>query len=343
MELQKNLTAPLLSWFRQNRRELPWRRDRQPYRVWLSEIMLQQTRVEAVRGYYERFLSELPTVSALAACDENRLLKLWEGLGYYSRARNLQKAAQKLVNEYGGEFPQEYEAIRALPGIGDYTAGAIASICFERKTPAVDGNVLRVLSRLTDDHRDVLSPGVKREYRQALLPLYETGRCGELTQALMELGATVCVPNGQPKCGFCPWREVCLARKNGTQMLLPVKTAKKPRRVEEKTVFILRCGKLCAVSRREKSGLLAGLWQLPNVEGLLPPQRAVEQAQDWGVRPLDIEKSVQRRHIFTHIVWDMRCYYLSCRQTPDCFTWIDAERFGKDVALPTAFRMFWEE
>ena len=334
-------TAPLLAWFSQNRRELPWRQDHEVYHVWLSEIMLQQTRVEAVKGYYARFLSQLPTIAALAACEEDRLLKLWEGLGYYSRVRNLQKAARQIMQQ-GGIFPQQYDAIRKLPGIGDYTAGAIASICFDQPTPAVDGNVLRVMARLCDDHRDVSAACLRKEYRTELAKYYEKGLCADLTQALMELGATVCVPNGAPKCAVCPFGEICLARKNGTALLLPVKAPKKSKKEEEKTVFVLRCGELRAVKKREKRGLLAGLWEFPNVEGQLDAAAAVRQAEAWGAVPFEIEKSVERVHIFTHIVWKLRCYYLSCREMPDCFEWVDEARFGQDVALPTAFRIFSE-
>ena len=223
--------------------------------------MLQQTRVEAVKGYYARFLSELPDIAALAACEENRLTKLWEGLGYYSRVRNLQKAARVIMTQHGGEFPRDYAAIRALPGVGDYTAGAVASICFDAPEPAVDGNVLRVLSRVTQDEAPVTRPAVKKAYEAALRPAYEKnpGKRSELTQSLMELGACVCVPNGAPKCAACPLREICCAGESGAWSRLPVKEAKKPRRVEEKTVFFLQCGGQYAVRRRLETGLLAGL------------------------------------------------------------------------------------
>ena len=210
MQLPDSLAGRLLGWYAAGHRALPWRQDREPYHVWLSEIMLQQTRVEAVKGYYARFLSELPNIAALAACEENRLTKLWEGLGYYSRVRNLQKAARVVMTQHGGVFPREYAAIRALPGVGDYTAGAVASICFDAPTPAVDGNVLRVLARVTEDTAPVTQTAVKKQYEAALRPVYTAnpGRRSELTQALMELGACVCVPNGAPKCDAWPRREI---------------------------------------------------------------------------------------------------------------------------------------
>ena len=216
--------------------------------------MLQQTRVEAVKGYYARFLSELPTIKALSDCPPDRLTKLWEGLGYYSRVRNLQKAAKAIMEEFGGEFPGTYEAVRALPGVGDYTAGAICSICFDLPTPAVDGNVLRVLSRVMEDGAPVTNQKTKTAYREALLPLYEAGPRGTLTQALMELGAMVCVPNGAPKCESCPLQELCLANAYGTWEKYPVKEAKKAKREEEKTVFYLTCDGCLAVRKRESRG-----------------------------------------------------------------------------------------
>ena len=336
------LPERLLPWFAENRRELPWRRDREPYHVWLSEIMLQQTRVEAVKGYYERFLRVLPTVSALAEADENLLLKLWEGLGYYSRVRNLQKAAKQVVQRYGGIFPRDYEDIRALPGIGDYTAGAIASICFEQPTPAVDGNVLRVISRCLALDAPVSDARVRREVAEKLARVYPPGRCGDFTQALMELGATVCLPNGAPWCGVCPIADLCAAKREGTQLRFPVKAAKKPRRVERRTVFILQCGEKIAVCKRPAQGLLAGLWQLPDVPGELSVQEALEQAQAWGVRPGGIERVVHRRHIFTHVQWELTGCYLQCGEEAR-FSWYTAAELREQVGLPTAYRQFLKE
>ncbi len=341
--LPEKLGEKLCMWYDAGHRELPWRQDREPYHVWLSEIMLQQTRVEAVKGYYARFLSELPTIRALAACPPDRLTKLWEGLGYYSRVWNLQKAAKTIMEEFGGEFPGTYEAVRALPGVGDYTAGAICSICFDLPTPAVDGNVLRVLSRVMEDGAPVTNQKTKTAYRAALLPLYEAGSRGKLTQALMELGAMVCVPNGAPKCEICPLRDVCLANAHGTWEKYPVKEAKKAKREEEKTVFYLTCDGCLAVRKRESKGLLAGLWELPNVEGKLDAAQALLFAEKAGCEPAELLKSVERVHVFTHIIWRMRCYYIVCKEKSPEFVWADAERRKTDVALPTAFRMFVEE
>ena len=333
------LPALLLPWFSDHARPLPWRRDREPYHVWLSEIMLQQTRVEAVRGYYTRFLEALPDVAALAGAEEALLQKLWEGLGYYSRMRNLQRAARVILDRWGGEFPRDYADIRALPGIGDYTAGAIASICFEQPTPAVDGNVLRLIARLTGDRRSVSRESTKRAVRAALSEVYPAGRCGDFTQALMELGATVCLPNGAPDCARCPLGDVCRSREGGWRPL-PVRREKKPRRKERLTVFLLRCGEHTAIRRRDESGLLAGLWEFPNVPGHLDPAAAVRQAEEWGAQPREIVLTLRRTHVFTHVEWDMQCVLLRCAAAPEDFVWASREALSGAYALPTAFRMF---
>ena len=252
------LPALLLPWYADNARVLPWRESRDPYRVWVSEIMLQQTRVEAVMGYYARFLRALPTVEALAAADEDALFKLWEGLGYYSRARNLQRAAQKIVTEYGGVFPHDYERVRALPGVGPYTAGAICSICFDLPKAAVDGNVLRVTARYLGDDTPIDESAHKAKIAAQLEDVYPAGNCGTFTQSLMELGATVCTPRS-PKCASCPLRQHCRAFAQNTVDRLPVKTPKKEKRRVEKTVFLLWYGEELALVRREESGLLGGM------------------------------------------------------------------------------------
>ena len=331
----------LLPWFDGHARDLPWRADREPYHVWLSEIMLQQTRTEAVKGYYARFLDQLPDIPSLAGADPETLNKLWEGLGYYSRVRSLQRAAQEITRRFDGVFPRDYADVRALPGVGDYTAGAICSICFDAPTPAVDGNVLRVVARLTADGRCVDEEKTKRAVREALRAVYPAGRCGDFTQALMELGATVCVPNGAPACAACPLSGVCKSAGGGWRTL-PVRRAKKARRRETLTVFVLRCGDRIALRRRPDSGLLAGLWEFPNVPGHLDAAAAVARAEAWGVQPLDIERELRRSHVFTHVEWDMRCFCLRCAKAPEDFVWAGREELDGTYALPTAFRMFRE-
>ncbi len=336
------LPGALLPWYWENRRELPWRENREPYRVWVSEIMLQQTRVEAVKGYYARFLRRLPTIEDLAACDDDTLAKLWEGLGYYSRVRNMKKAAKTVVERYGGRFPREYEDVLSLPGIGAYTAGAICSICFDLPTPAVDGNVLRVVSRLTEDFTPVDQAGYKDMVRLALTRIYPP-QAGDFTQALMELGATVCGPNRAPACGICPCAAFCKARASGRAGELPVKRPKRKRTEESYTVFVLSCDGRFALEKRPGSGLLSGLWQFPNVPGILETEAALAAIETMGLRPKEMERMVERKHIFTHVRWDMRGVYVRVAEQAGTFHWLTAGEIEKEAALPTAFRQFWEE
>lgn len=335
------LPARLVPWFAAAKRDLPWRRDREPYHVWVSEIMLQQTRVEAVIGYYERFLTALPDIRALAAAPEDKLLKLWEGLGYYSRARNLQKAARQVIERHGGIFPRNAADIRALAGIGDYTAGAIGSICFEYPTAAVDGNVLRVVSRVTGSDAPIDRPETKKKIAAGLSAVYPAGHCGDFTQSLMELGATVCTPRGA-KCGVCPLADICAAKREDRVDALPVKGEKRARRMEARTVFFLECDGAVAVCRRPPRGLLASMWQLPNLDGRLDVQSALSAAADLGVQPIAIERAIDRVHVFTHIEWQMTCYYLRCAVRAPAFVWASRAELSDRYALPTAFRQFVE-
>ena len=341
-ERLRALIAVLPEWFAANQRELPWRRDREPWHVWLSEIMLQQTRVEAVKGYYARFLAAVPDIPAMAAADPELLHKLWEGLGYYSRVRTLQKAAQLVMREHGGVFPRDPKAVRALPGIGDYTAGAILSICFDLPVPAVDGNVLRVVTRLLADGRCTDEPAVKKDLSAQLAALYPAAGAGTLTQALMELGAVVCVPNGAPHCELCPAAPFCAARAAGTQQDYPLRAKKRPRRVEQLTVLVLDCEGALALRKRAPEGLLAGLWEFPNLPGWLEAQQVLDLAAARGLRPRGIEKQLTRTHIFTHVQWEMRCFYLRCGERTEGFTWAEPSELDTVYALPTAFRMFRE-
>lgn len=332
----------LLAWYPAHHRDLPWRRDRDPYHVWISEIMLQQTRVEAVKGYYARFLGQLPDIRSLSECPEDKLLKLWEGLGYYNRVRNLQRAAQRIMDKHSGIFPQTYEEIRALPGIGDYTAGAVCSICYDLPTPAVDGNVLRVLARVQEDFRNVLETRVKADMTAQLAAVYPAEHAGELTQAFIEIGATVCIPNGAPHCAECPLAALCMAKANGSTMLLPVREKKNTRRTEQRTVFILTCEGRLAIRRRPDKGLLASLWELPNVEGHLTAEDAIAQCSAWGASPREIRKIVERKHIFTHITWEMQGVFLECENAPGDFLWASPEELAGTYSLPTAFRCLLE-
>ena len=335
------LPERLPEWFDRNARDLPWRENRDPYRVWVSEIMLQQTRVEAVRGYYARFLQAFPTVSDLANAQEDTLFKLWEGLGYYSRARNLHRAAKQIVSDFGGVFPERYADIRALPGIGDYTAGAIASICFEQPRAAVDGNVLRVTARFSADDTPVDDPSHKKKITALLEEVYPSGSCGKFTQSLMELGATVCTPRA-PRCGECPLQDVCRGYRLGTAAALPVKKPKRDKKHVRKTVFLLWCGDRLALSRRAASGLLGGMWEFPNVDVPLDAEKALRMAEMFGVQPETLLSQVNRTHVFTHIVWEMTGYSVQCAVPDPRYTWKTLGEIRAETALPTAFRIFLE-
>ena len=335
----RKLPEALLPWYHKHARDLPWRQDRQAYHIWLSEIMLQQTRVEAVRDYYQRFVAELPTIEALAQVEEARLLKLWEGLGYYSRARNLHKAAQQIVHERNGCFPSTYEEILALPGVGPYTAGAIASICFEQPVAAVDGNVLRVLSRIGEDFSPIDLPKTRREMSIRLSNVYPKGACGDFTQAMMELGAMVCLPKS-PRCSSCPAADFCLAQHHSTQAQLPVRLPKREKRVEQRTVLLLQCQDKLAIQKREEEGLLSGLWELPNFSGALSPDMALGRAAQLGVQAVELCQELHRVHIFTHIRWEMVCYHILCKNMAAGLVWATQADLQKDYALPTAFRIF---
>ena len=339
-----DFTNTVTAWFRENQRDLPWRKDKDPYHVWVSEIMLQQTRVEAVREYYRRWMEALPTVRDLAESDEETLLKLWQGLGYYNRVRNMQKAAQMVMREYAGVFPDQYDEIRGLPGIGDYTAGAIASNCFDLRVAAVDGNVLRVMSRLTEDDSDILKQATKRRYAQMLQEIYPEKHCGEFTQGVMEIGATVCVPNGSPKCEICPVQGFCGAREHQTTDLYPVKAAKKERKIVEMTVFILRCEDKTAVQKRAANGILAGLYQYPNLECRLSAAEALETAESWGCMPTGLSRQSEYKHIFSHVEWHMTGYYITCAREAgglqNDFVWADPQQMEDAIPLPSAFQYF---
>ncbi|MBE6602264.1 MAG: A/G-specific adenine glycosylase [Ruminococcaceae bacterium] len=343
--LHTGAVRELLLWYQENKRDLPWRRTRDPYRIWISEIMLQQTRVEAVKPYYARFLEVCPNVETLASIPEERLMKLWEGLGYYSRARNLKRAAQTVLEKHGGKMPTTYEELRALSGIGDYTAGAIASIAYGIRVPAIDGNVLRVLARLQGSHEDILNPKVKAKWRDELRELIPP-EAGDFTQAMIELGATVCVPNGEAKCHLCPLRGDCVAARDALTDVLPVRAAKKPRRIEKRTVLIIRDGTRTALCKRPSKGLLAGLYELPNVLGHLSAQEIPAYLRTIGFEALHVEALVPSKHIFTHVEWHMIAYAI--RITPDfdgqCgmegMQLIENRDLHQNYAVPSAFSAY---
>ena len=302
------MAGPLIRWYQKNKRDLPWRDKPDAYRVWVSEIMLQQTRVEAVKPYYDRFLKALPGVEELAGAKEDTLLKLWEGLGYYNRVRNMQKAARQVMADYGGEFPGKYEEILSLKGIGSYTAGAISAFAFGIPKAAVDGNVLRVVSRILALGDDIMKQSVRKNMEIQLERVIPDNQAGDFNQALIELGAIVCVPNGEPKCGECPLKNICRAHRLGREAEFPVKSKPKGRRIEERTIFIFRDGQTAAVRKRPSKGLLAGMYELPGVEGHLSQDEAVAYSREIGLSPVRIQPLGEAKHIFSHVEWHMTGY-----------------------------------
>lgn len=341
------IAEPLLKWYDSGRRILPWRENPSPYHVWISEIMLQQTRVGAVKPYYDRFMQALPDIEHLAAAEEEELLKLWEGLGYYNRVRNLNKAAKIIVEEYGGNMPSEYEALTELPGIGSYTAGAISSIAYGKRVPAVDGNVLRVLTRLCCDERDIMQQSVRRQIEEELKPIIPKERAGDFNQALMELGATVCVPNGIPHCGECPWGKLCRAHERGKELRFPHKTPKKPRTIEEKTVLIIRDNSRTALRKRENSGLLAGMYEFPCLEGKLSGKQVLSYLKQEGLSVLKIEKLKESKHIFSHKEWHMIGYMirvdeLAARIGNEKLLFVEKSETKEKYPIPSAYAAYME-
>ncbi len=336
----------LLDWFDYNARILAWRENPKPYYVWVSEIMLQQTRVEAVKAYFDRFITTLPDIQALADCEEEKLLKLWEGLGYYNRVRNLQKAAIQVTREYGGELPSDYEELLRLPGIGSYTAGAIASIAYQRAVPVVDGNVLRVTKRIAGSFDDITKDKVKKELWQELYQIIPKDRPGDFNQALMELGAMVCIPNGKPFCEKCPVMHLCKAFYEDKISQIPVKPLKKERRRENRTILLLEYQNRFAIHKREEKGLLAGLWELPQLENKLEQTEVLGHLKELGMYSDHIISMGEAKHIFSHVEWDMIGYHINIKETSDCirenssYVWADREEINEKYSIPNAFSAY---
>lgn len=328
MSTNDTWSGRLVGWFSENAKEYPWRTDPTPYHVWLSEIMLQQTRLETVRPYYTRFITQLPTIAALADAPEEEVLKLWEGLGYYSRARNLHKAAKVIASDYGGEMPASYEAVRALPGIGDYTAGAICAQAFGLPTPAVDGNVLRVVSRLFELTDDVLSPVARKKVTELVSASYPADAPSAFTQGLMELGETLCLP-GEPACEACPLSDLCLAHAHGRERELPVRIVKTAKKEEQRVLLLVEKDGLVLFHKRPKKGVLAGLWELPE-------ESTLAEALNVPAASLRGEKTAEYRHVFTHLIWNIEVYRGTLSddiRLDESFLWADPA----ELMLPTAF------
>lgn len=332
----------LLDWFHNNKRTLPWRENKEPYRIWVSEIMLQQTRVEAVIPYFNRFMDRLPGVVDLAICPEEELLKLWEGLGYYNRVRNMQKAAIQIGELFHGDFPKNKCELETLSGIGSYTAGAIASIAFGEKVPAVDGNVLRVWMRLHNKTDDIAKQSTKKIVESEIMEWIPEECPGDFTQAMMELGATICVPNGPPKCEQCPLIDFCESRKQGTERILPVKAKLKPRKIQNKTILVIQKGNRVLLKKRKATGLLAGLYEFMNQDGVLAEEEVLAYVQEKGLDSLRITPLGEAKHIFSHIEWHMNGYLIRIDETKPDGKWLfaDIDELDHKYAIPTAYQAY---
>ena len=334
----EKITVPLIKWYQGNKRMLPWRNKKNPYYIWISEIMLQQTRIEAVKIYYERFIREIPDVQTLASIEEEKLLKLWEGLGYYSRAKNLKKAAMKICEEYNGQMPKTYEELIKLPGIGEYTAGAIASIAFNEKIPAVDGNVLRVISRIVGSLKDILLRETKKEVTVKLKQIMPK-EPGDFNEGLMELGERICIPNGEPLCKQCPIRNWCISYEKGLTNEIPVRVKKIKRKKEKRLVFILQYQDRIAIRKRDEKGLLAGMYEFPNV--LENKNRDIGKIlKGWNLQAIKVENIGEAKHVFSHIEWEMIGWSIEVQEKNEEFLWVKKEDIFEKYAIPEAFRYY---
>lgn len=339
MKSMKDYVSKIIDWYLKNKRELPWRMDKDPYHVWISEIMLQQTRIEAVLNYYQRFMETLPTIHDLAIIEEDQLLKLWQGLGYYNRARNLQEAAVK-IDELG-YFPNTYNEIMKLPGIGEYTASAISSICFNEKKATVDGNVMRIYTRFYNDSSNISKQQTKKKIREELEKIIPSSS-GDFNEGLMELGERICIPNGLPKCEECPLREGCLANQKENYFSYPVKDEKKEKEIIPLTVFILIWENKTYIRKRTEEGLLNNLFEFPNVVGTLTEKEIAKVGKEYGTIS-KIEKSIEYTHIFTHKKWKMQAYFIELKETPIKDSFLSLSLIEEKYALPTAFQVFFDE
>jgi len=339
MELLKKIRQPIVEWYQQNKRELPWRKEKNPYHIWISEIMLQQTRIEAVKQYYERFLKQIPNIQALSEIEEEKLLKLWEGLGYYNRARNLKKAAQIVQEKYHGQMPKRYQELVELPGIGEYTAGAISSIAYDECVPAVDGNVLRVISRVVGSKEDVLESKTKKKFTEKIKEIMPK-QAGNFNEGLMELGELVCIPNGEPLCEKCPLQKICIAKNENLTNIIPVRNPKIKRKKEEVTVFLLEKEGKFAIRKRKKTGLLANMYEFPNITRKIGKKEIEKVLEDWKLVGKDAKKIGTHHHIFSHIEWNMIGYRVQVKVENDEFIWMKKEEILEKYAIPGAFVPF---
>lgn len=336
----KLIVNPLLKWYNKEKRDLPWRKTSDAYKIWISEIMLQQTRVEAVKEYYKHFLESLPTIQDLAKVEEDKLLKLWQGLGYYNRARNLKKCAEVLVNEFDSKFPEDYEQLKKLPGIGPYAAASIGSIALNLQTPAIDGNVLRVMTRIYEDDRDISSAKVRKDYFEKLKVIMPE-ETRNFTESLMELGALICLPNGNPLCESCPIAFLCNGYHHQTMMNYPKKKKEIKRNVELKTIMILKYKNKYALQKRNNKGLLASLYEFYNIENNLNLEELQSNLKMEGIEYSEIIELGTEKHIFSHLEWHMYGYMINCLNKPSKdFLWVAKKEIEEKYSLPNAYIKF---
>ena len=341
----KDRAEALISWYRRSARELPWRKTRDPYAIWISEVMLQQTRAVTVIPYWERFLKEAPTVKSLAELPDDRLMKLWEGLGYYNRARNLKKCARFLMEKYDGKLPNDYEKLRELPGFGPYIAAAVGAFAFSLPVVPADGNVFRVFCRFYGISDDLRSETTKRKIR-ALAVENTAEPAGDYGQALIELGATVCIP-GTPSCDLCPLAPGCTAKALGSQADLPFISRARPRRIERRCVVVVSCGGKMLLRKRPNKGLLAGLYELPSYLGEGSEKKTLLFVKKMGFEALRIRSLPFAKHIFSHLEWHMDAYRVDVAETAlpvGCEgILVTPDELGRTYALPSAFSAWLDE
>ena len=338
----KEIVQPIVKWYQAQEKTLPWKQDKDPYHVWISEIMLQQTRIEAVKKYYIRFMKQLPTIQDVANASEEQLLKLWEGLGYYSRVRNIKKAAIQIIQENQGKMPTNYKELLKMPGIGDYTAGAIASISYGEKVPTVDGNVLRVISRILASKENVLLKKKKKDITNQLQKIMPE-EAGDFNEGLMELGEKICLPNTTPICNKCPIQKYCTACKENLTTEIPVRIKKQKRKIEKRTIFILEYKNKIAINKRPKTGILANLYEFPNILGEVTEQEIPQILKQWNIQFKNLKMKKSAKHIFTHIEWDMIAYEIEVKNKNTIWTWVTEQEMEKQYPLPTAFKKLHEK
>ncbi|MDE6196102.1 MAG: A/G-specific adenine glycosylase [Erysipelotrichaceae bacterium] len=339
---KEQFVEALLAWYDENARILPWRSLPTPYRVWVSEIMLQQTRVEAVKPYFERFMQAFPTLSSLAEAKDDELVKVWEGLGYYRRVSNMKKCAQQCMEHFHGELPSTYKELLTLAGIGSYTAGAIASIAFRQPVAAVDGNVLRVFSRILISKDDISKEATKKKFHELINEYIPKDRPDAFNQALMEIGAMICVPNSAPRCNICPLAAHCLGYQSGEAHALPIKSGKKKRRIEEKTVVVMVCEDQCYLQKRPEQGLLANLYEFYMFHQFLSKAEVEKHFQEQYeiVQTLSL---LDAKHIFSHVEWHMKGFLIEIKPK-DQLTglWVKKQELKDTYALPSAYKVYKE-